>query len=86
MADSKVVLYTTDPCGFCRSAKSLLDSRGVEYEEKDMARDPEGRESLLALTGQMTFPQVIVDGHPIGGFRELLEAHRSGRLDTLLAA
>ena len=85
MADSKVVLYTTDPCGFCRSAKALLAARGVEYLEEDMARDPEGRERLLALTGQMTFPQVIVDGQPIGGFRELLDADRSGRLLQLLA-
>jgi glutaredoxin 3 len=85
MADSKVMLYTTDPCGFCRSAKALLAARGIDYVEEDLARDPEGRERLLALTGQMTFPQVIVDGQPIGGFRELLEAHRSGRLDALLA-
>lgn len=86
MADANVVLYTTDPCGFCRSAKALLQSRGIAYEEIDLARDPEGRERLLGLTGQMTFPQVLVGGRPIGGFRELLESDRSGRLSELLAA
>ncbi len=86
MADANVLLYTTDPCGFCRSAKSLLQSREITYDEIDLARDPEGRERLLALTGQMTFPQVLVNGRPIGGFRELLEADRSGRLGELLAA
>jgi glutaredoxin 3 len=86
MADARVTLYTTDPCGLCRSAKALLDSRGIGYEEIDLARDPEGRERLQALTGQMTFPQVIVDGRPIGGFRDLLEADRSGRLGELVAA
>ncbi len=86
MADANVLLYTTDPCGFCRSAKSLLQSRDITYDEIDLARDPEGRERLLALTGQMTFPQVLVNGRPIGGFRELLEADRSGRLGELLAA
>jgi glutaredoxin 3 len=82
----KVKLYTTDPCGFCRQAKALLQSRGVVYEEVNLAKDPEGRENLIALTGQVTFPQVIVDGRALGGFRELLEADRDGTLDALLAA
>lgn len=84
--DSKITLYTTDPCGFCRSAKSLLDSRGVEYEEVNLAKDPDGRAELVALTGQMTFPQILIGQRAIGGFRELLEADRDGILEDLLAA
>ena len=84
MAD--VVVYTTEPCGFCRQAKALLDSRGVVYEEINLAKDPDGRADLVALTGQMTFPQVLIGGRPLGGFRELLEADRDGVLDELLAA
>ena len=87
VADGRyVTLYTTDPCGFCRSAKGLLESRGIAYEEVNLAKDPSGRADLVARTGQMTFPQVIVDDRPIGGFRELLEADRDGTLDALLAA
>ena len=84
--DANVKLYTTDPCGFCRSAKSLLDSRGVPYDEVNLAKDPDGRAELVALTGQMTFPQVVVGERAIGGFRELLEADRDGNLTDLLAA
>lgn len=84
--DSKIRMYTTDPCGFCRSAKSLLDSRGVSYDEINLARDPDGRAELVALTGQMTFPQILVGERSIGGFRELLEADRDGILEDLLAA
>jgi glutaredoxin 3 len=87
MADENgVVLYTTEPCGFCRQAKTLLDTRGVGYREINLARDPDGRAELVALTGQMTFPQIVVGQRAIGGFRELLEADRSGTLDNLLAA
>ena len=87
MADTRMVkLYTTDPCGFCRQAKALLAARGVEYEEINLAKDPSGRSDLVALTGQMTFPQIIVNGSVLGGFRELLEADRDGTLETLLAA
>jgi glutaredoxin 3 len=87
MADANgVTLYTTDPCGFCRQAKALLQSRGVDYSEVNLAKDPVGRADLVALTGQMTFPQVVVGKRSIGGFRELLEADREGSLPALLAA
>jgi glutaredoxin 3 len=81
-----VTLYTTEPCGFCRQAKSLLQSRGVTYDEVNLAKDPVGRADLVARTGQMTFPQIVVGERAIGGFRELLEADRAGVLDSLLEA
>jgi glutaredoxin 3 len=87
MADANVVtLYTTEPCGFCRQAKALLEGHGISYREVNLAKDPSGRASLVAKTGQMTFPQIIVGERAIGGFRELLEADREGTLTDLLAA
>jgi glutaredoxin 3 len=87
MADENgVVVYTTEPCGFCRQAKALLAARGVSYAEINLAKDPVGRADLVALTGQMTFPQIVVGQRAIGGFRELLEADRTGSLEELLAA
>ena len=32
-----VILYTTEPCGFCRQAKALLEARGVAYSEVNLA-------------------------------------------------
>jgi glutaredoxin 3 len=84
--DSQVTVYTTEPCGFCRQAKALLQARGISYTEVNLAKDPEGRAALVALTGQMTFPQIVVGSRSIGGFRELLEADRGGSLEELLAA
>ena len=87
MADTNgVTLYTTEPCGFCSQAKTLLRARGVDYTEVNLARDPEGRAALVDLTGQMSFPQIVIGDRSIGGFRELLEADRAGRLEELLAA
>jgi glutaredoxin 3 len=87
MADDQGVrLYTTEPCGFCRQAKALLEARGIDYTEVNLVKDPDGRADLVALTGQMTFPQIVVGQRAIGGFRELLEADRAGGLDDLLAA
>ena len=87
MADpNEVTLYTTEPCGFCRQAMALLQSRGIDYSEVNLAKDPEGRAALVAMTGQMTFPQIVIGERAIGGFRELLEADREGTLTDLLAA
>ena len=83
---NRVTLYTTEPCGFCRQAKALLQSRGVPFQEVNLAKDADGRADLVARTGQMTFPQIVVGERAIGGFRELLEADRAGVLQSLLAA
>jgi glutaredoxin 3 len=81
-----VTVYTTDFCPYCRSAKALLDRRGVPYEEINLARDPDSRRELAELTGMVTFPQIVIDGDPVGGFEQLLAADRAGRLSELLAA
>jgi glutaredoxin 3 len=80
-----VTLYTTEQCPFCISAKKLLSKRQIEYTEINLARDPDGRDELIAKTGMYTFPQIVIDGESIGGFQELLAADRDGRLPSLLA-
>ena len=81
-----VKLYTTDHCSYCAGAKTLLGRRGIAYEEINLARDPDGREKLVELTGMFTFPQIVIGDEPIGGFDQLLAADRAGRLAELLAA
>jgi glutaredoxin 3 len=81
-----VTVYTTDFCPYCRSAKALLDKRGVAYEEINLARDADARNRLQELTGMVTFPQIVIGEQPIGGFDQLLAVDRAGRLPELLAA
>jgi glutaredoxin 3 len=81
-----ITVYTTDACPFCSSAKSLLAKRKIEYEEINLARDPDGRAKLSEMTGMITFPQIVIDGEPLGGFQELLAADRAGKLSELIAA
>ena len=83
---SNVTVYTTEPCSFCARVKGILKSRGVEYAEVNLSKDPEGRVQLARETGMMTFPQVTIDGELVGGFTEVQAAAESGRLDELLAA
>ena len=63
-SEVRVTVYTTEPCGYCRTAKALLAKRGIPYEEINLAKDADGRSELAERTGMMTFPQVIIDGEP----------------------
>jgi glutaredoxin 3 len=82
----KIRIYTTRWCGFCVRAKTLLDSRGLPYEEVSLDDDPAFRQTVYDATGGWTVPQIVVDDRPIGGYTELWRLDREGRLDDLLAA
>ena len=83
---SRVTVYTTEPCGFCRTAKALLAARRIPFEEINLSKDATGRAELAERTGMLTFPQVIIDGEPIGGYQELARLDRAGGLRELAAA
>jgi glutaredoxin 3 len=78
--------YTTSWCGFCVRAKTLLDSRGLSYEEVSLDDDPAFRQTVFEATGGWTVPQILVEDRPIGGYTELWRLDREGRLDELVAA
>jgi glutaredoxin 3 len=82
---ARIQMYTTRWCGYCVRAKTLLDSRGLEYEEINLDGDPGFRQRLLELTGGWTVPQILVDGNPIGGYTELWQLDCSGELDKFAA-
>ena len=79
-------MYTTRWCGYCVRAKALLDAKGLPYEEVSLDDEPGFRRQLLDLTGGWTVPQILIGGRPIGGYTELRQLDRDGRLDDLLAA
>ena len=83
---ARIQIYTTRWCGYCVRAKSLLQSRGLEYDEIQLDGDPIFRQKVFDLTGNWTVPQILIDGDPIGGYTELWRLDRDGRLERRLAA
>ena len=69
-----------------RAPRRCWTAAGSRIEEINLARDPDGRAELSKITGMNTFPQIVIDGEPLGGFNELLAADRAGTLRGLLAA
>jgi glutaredoxin 3 len=82
---AKITVYSTEPCSFCERAKQLLKLRDLSFEEINLAKDPAGRLELVEKTGMLSFPQIVIDGEVVGGFQELVQADRSGRLAELTA-
>ena len=83
---SRIQIYTTPWCGYCRRAMALLDAKGIAYEEVALEYGQMFRRDLVELTGAWTVPQIVIDGTPIGGYTELWQLDKSGALDGCLAA
>jgi glutaredoxin 3 len=82
---ARIEIYTTRYCGYCQSAKALLNRKGVTFSEIDVTGDPEGRSRMVErANGRMTVPQIFVGATHVGGFDELYDLERAGRLDPLL--
>ena len=45
---TRIVLYTTPYCGYCRAAKALLERKGLGYVEIDVSGDFAKREEMMA--------------------------------------
>jgi glutaredoxin 3 len=81
----RVRIYTTTYCPYCRAAKALLESKGIAYEEVDLTWDPEEKIRVMHKTGWKTVPIIIIGEKLIGGYEQLKELERLGKLEELLA-
>jgi glutaredoxin 3 len=81
---SSVKVYTKRNCPYCVRAKSLLDRKGVAYEEIDAEHDDALRSWLVEKTGQRTVPQIFVGERSLGGFSDIDALDRQGKLDAIL--
>ncbi len=84
---NQVVIYTKDYCPYCHRAKSLLDTKGVDYIEFDIGMKPELRDEMITkANGGYTVPQIFIGQHHVGGCDDMFALEAQGKLDTLLTA
>jgi len=68
----KAIVWSKDQCPYCVQAKQLLDSKGIEYEERNIMHGTYTKEQLLeAVPTARTLPQIFLDEEYVGGFNEL---------------
>lgn len=66
------IVWSKDGCGHCVSAKSLLESKGIAYEERNIQGGTWTREQLLeAVPTARSLPQIFLDDEYVGGFDQL---------------
>ncbi|MEK7181475.1 MAG: glutaredoxin family protein [Patescibacteria group bacterium] len=65
---SKVIIYSTPTCVYCKMAKALFKEKNVAYEEKDVATDLKAREEMVNKSGQLGVPVIDIDGKVVVGF------------------
>jgi len=68
----KATVWSKDQCPYCVQAKALLESKGIEYEERNIMHGTYTKEQLLeAVPTARTLPQIFLDEEYVGGFNEL---------------
>ena len=84
---AQVKVYTTPICPYCIQAKTLLKNKGVDFEEIGLHDlPPADRQALMQKTNNYrTVPQIFIGDTFIGGFDQLAELERDGKLDAMLA-
>ena len=69
---TKIEVFSSPGCDYCRLAKDLLERKGVPYTDLDLAADPKNRQELLRRLPRIkAIPQIFVDGEHIGGYEDL---------------
>lgn len=67
----KAIVWSKDQCPFCVQAKAMLESRGIEYEERNVSKDWTREQLFEAVPTARTLPQIFLDEEYVGGFTEL---------------
>ena len=80
-----VLVYGTRVCPYCRMAERLLEQKGIRPEKVMVDDNPARRDEMARLTGRTSVPQIFVGRHHVGGYSELADLERAGKLDGLLA-
>lgn len=64
---AQVVVYSSNMCGACEMVKGFLDLRQIEFTEKNVSTDLNGRSELISL-GYDSTPLTIIGIRQISGF------------------
>ncbi len=81
----EVLIYTKEICPYCVRAKSLLQRKGITFNEIKIIDDATKEEMMKRSGGRMTVPQIFIGEKSIGGCDDLYALDSAGKLDELLS-
>jgi len=76
----KVTVFGFNGCPWCAKVERLLDTRGVEYEVRDIELDETAREECEKISGDLAVPVTTIDG------KNYVVGFDKKKIDELLAS
>lgn len=67
---NNVTVYSTPSCHFCHMAKDFFKEKNVAFQEFDVAADHDKRQEMIAKSGQMGVPVILIGNNVIVGFNK----------------
>ena len=81
----KILMYSGPMCNFCEAAKRLLDRNKLKYKVVDISSEESLRDEMIKKSnGKRTIPQIFFDDYHVGGYVELRELEKTGKLEENL--
>ena len=81
----KITVYSGPMCNFCDAAKRLLSRNNLNYNEIDISTKEGLRDEMTKrANGRRTIPQIFFDDYHVGGYQELRELEKTGKLISSL--
>lgn len=74
---NRVLVYSTPSCPFCHMAKDYLKSKGVDFEDFDVASNSAKAGEMITKSNQMGVPVLDING-------EIIVGYDKERIDKLL--
>ena len=76
-----ITVYSGPMCNFCDAAKRLLTRNNLSYNEIDISTKEGLRDEMTKrANGRRTIPQIFFDDYHVGGYQELRELEKNGKL------
>lgn len=79
-----ITIYTTKICPYCVRAKSLMDRKGLKYEEINVESQDMRDKMIEKAGGARTVPQIFIGDMHVGGSDDLYQLEKDGKLDEIL--
>ena len=67
---SKVIVYSTKTCPWCKKLKEFLKASKVSFTNKDVGDNKKNANEMMKKSGQMGVPVTDINGEIIIGFNE----------------
>ena len=80
-----IIVYSGPMCGYCDAAKRLLARNNLEFTDIDVSSKEGLRDEMTKkANGRRTIPQIFFNDEHVGGYQELRDLEKAGKLFSSL--